>query len=499
MLRVFNDTARYVDQGGGKRRGAIAVYLEPWHADVFEFLELRKNQGAEELRARDLFLSLWVPDLFMRRVEANSTWSLFCPAEAPGLSDAHGAAFEELYLRYETTPGLARRTFPAQELWQAVVDSQIETGTPYVLFKDAVNAKSNQQNLGTIKLQPVRGDLPVPVEVAVCNPASIALPRFVTESGASTTSTAAGRGDQCPHPEQGHRPHFLPGARGAGVQPAAPLIGTGVRGGGRLLPDADAYDEEARALNRDIFETIYYGAPRPARRSPTDGPYETFRGSPASEGRLSFDLWGAEPSGRWDWAALRARVRATGMRNSLLLAPMPTASTSQMLGYNECFEPYTSNIYSRRVLSGEFVCVNQHLVRDLIALGLWTEEMRNRIIAAGGSVQGIDEIPAKLREIYRTVWEIKQRSVIDMAADRGAFIDQSQSMNLFLRAHLRHRHGMLFHAWKRGCKTACTTCAPPRRQRHPVHGRQGGLEASKKADHRAPSCSMEEGCLMCGS
>lgn len=519
MLKVFNDTARYVDQGGGKRRGAIAVYLEPWHADVFEFLDLRKNVGADELRCRDLFLALWVPDLFMQRVQEDGTWCLFCPAEAPGLSNVHGQAFNDLYLKYESTEGLARKVIPAQKLWQAIVDAQIETGTPYVLFKDAVNAKSNQQNLGTIKSSNLCVEIcqyTSPEEIAVCNLASIALPRFVTDAGtfdhqqlfkiAQVVCRNLNKVIDVTY-------YPVPEARNSNMRHRP--IGIGVQG----LADVFClmrmpYDsEEARQLNSDIFETIYFGAlTASADLAEQLGPYETFAGSPASQGKLNFDMWGVQPSDRWDWGALRKRVQTTGMRNSLLLAPMPTASTSQMLGFNECFEPYTSNIYSRRVLSGEFVCINQHLVRDLVALGLWDENMRNRVIAAQGSVQDIEEIPPKMRAIYKTVWEIKQRVLVDMAADRGAFIDQSQSMNLFLR---EPSYGlvtsMLFHAWKRGCKTGIYYLrARPAANAIQFTVDQEALKKKRKLEEQndpskspplkpAAACSMQEGCLMCGS
>ena len=459
MLKVFNDTARYVDQGGGKRKGAFAVYLEPWHDDIFAFLDLRKNHGKEEMRARDLFLALWIPDLFMQRVEEDGDWSLFCPHEAPNLQETYGAAFEELYTRYERE-GRARRTFPARELWNAVLEAQIETGNPYLLYKDACNEKSNQKNLGTIKSSNLCTEIieyTAPDEVAVCNLASIALPRYVTTGTfdfqklyeitkvVTKNLNKVIDGNYYPIPEarysnMRHRPV------GIGVQGLADVF---------MMLRLPFESEEARLLNRDIFETIYFGAVTASNElAKKDGPYETFAGSPMSQGQFQFDLWKAEPTDRWDWDSLRKEVMEHGVRNSLLLAPMPTASTSQILGNNECFEPYTTNIYNRRVLSGEFVVVNKHLMKDLVEQGLWNENLKNKIIAANGSVQQIREIPEELREIYKTVWEIKQRTVIDMAADRGAYICQSQSLNLFIdQPNFGKLTSMHFYAWKKGLKT----------------------------------------------
>lgn len=459
MLRVFNDTARYVDQGGGKRKGAFAIYLEPWHADVFSFLDLRKNHGKEELRARDLFFALWIPDLFMKRVESNEDWSLFCPNEAPGLHETWGEEFERLYTKYEQE-GRARKTVKAQDLWFAVLESQIETGTPYILYKDHANRKSNQQNLGTIKSSNLCTEIieyTSKDEVAVCNLASIALPRFVEnrqfdhQKLYEVTKVATRNLNKIidinfypvPEAERSNRRH----------RP----IGLGVQG----LADAFIkmrfpFDSaEAEKLNREIFETMYYAAmDASCELAEKLGPYETYEGSPVSKGVLQPDMWNVTPSDRWDWAALRERIKKFGIRNSLLLAPMPTASTSQILGNNECFEPYTSNIYTRRVLSGEFTVVNQHLLKDLVELGLWNPTLKNKIIAANGSVQSIDEIPAELKEIYKTVWEIKQRVVIDMAADRGAYICQSQSLNIFIdKPNFAKMTSMHFYAWKRGLKT----------------------------------------------
>lgn len=459
MLRVFNNTARYVDQGGGKRKGSFAIYLEPWHADIFDFLDLRKNNGKEELRTRDLFTALWIPDLFMQRVKENGEWSLFCPNEAPGLSDTHSKAFEELYLKYEAD-GRARKKIKAQELWFAILESQIETGNPYMLYKDACNAKSNQQNLGTIKssnlcteiLEYTSAD-----EVAVCNLASIALPRFVNkgefdfqklfEISYTVTKNLNKIIDRNFYP--------VPEARYSNLRHRP--IGIGVQG----LADAFCLmrmpfeSEEAKKLNREIFETIYYGAMTASKDlAKSLGAYETFAGSPASKGIFQFDMWGVTPGNRWEWDVLREEVMQHGLRNSLLLAPMPTASTSQILGNNECFEPFTSNVYKRGTLSGEFIIVNKYLLKDLVNLGLWNEKMKNKIILNNGSIQQIDEIPQNIKDLYKTVWEIKQKTVIDMAAERGAYICQSQSLNLFIQdPSFGKLTSMHFYAWERGLKT----------------------------------------------
>ncbi|MDX2084997.1 MAG: ribonucleoside-diphosphate reductase subunit alpha [Candidatus Melainabacteria bacterium] len=465
MLRVFNDTARYVDQGGNKRKGAFAVYLEPWHADVFEFLELRKNHGKEELRTRDLFTAMWVPDLFMQRVEEDGDWSLFCPNEAPGLSDCWGEAFETLYTQYEQD-GKARRTIKAQELWFAILESQIETGTPYILYKDACNRKSNQQNLGTIKSSNLCTEIVEYTsadEVAVCNLASIALNRFVSPAH----NTQAARFDfERLHAvakvvtrnlnriidinhyplEEAQRSNFRHRPIGIGVQGLADAF---------ILMGHPFESAEARALNREIFETLYHGALEAScELAEKEGSYETYVGSPASQGQLQYDLWQVTPGMRWDWATLKQKIATHGLRNSLLLAPMPTASTSQILGNNECFEPYTSNIYTRRVLSGEFTVINKHLVRDLIRLNLWNDRLRNKVVAANGSIQHIDEIPDNLKQLYKTVWEIKQRTIVDMAADRGAFICQSQSLNIHMATpNFAKLTSMHFYAWRKGLKT----------------------------------------------
>ncbi|KAI9217005.1 ribonucleoside-diphosphate reductase large chain [Blastocladiella britannica] len=461
MLRVFNNTARYVDQGGNKRPGAFAVYLEPWHADVFDFLDLKKNTGKEETRARDLFFALWICDLFMKRVEANAEWSLFCPAEAPGLADVWGDEFDALYTRYERE-GRARKTIPAQKLWFAILESQVETGTPYMLYKDACNRKSNQQNLGTIRCSNLCTEIveyTAPDEVAVCNLASIALPAFVlSPTEFDFAKLHAVTKVMTRNLNKIIDVNFYPVPEAENSNMRHRPIGLGVQG----LADAFilmrmAFDDDrARTLNRHIFETMYHAALEASCDLAEQlGPYSTYEGSPVSKGVLQFDMWGVTPdSGLWDWAALRSRIAQHGVRNSLLMAPMPTASTSQILGNNECFEPYTSNLYTRRVLAGEFQVVNPHLLRDLVDLGLWTEATRHRIIADNGSVQNLTDLPEDLRRIYRTVWEIPQRGIIDMAADRGAFIDQSQSLNVHIAdPNFGKLTGMHFHGWRSGLKT----------------------------------------------
>jgi ribonucleoside-diphosphate reductase alpha chain len=459
MLRVFNDTARYVDQGGGKRKGSFAIYLEPWHADIFEFLDLRKNQGKEELRARDLFLALWVSDLFMKRVEANENWTLFCPNEAPGLSEVYGEKFEELYTRYEQE-GRGRKSVPARELWGKIIDSQIETGTPYILYKDACNEKSNQKNLGTIKCSNLCTEIieyTAPDEVAVCNLASIALPRFIEEGKFNHQKLFEITYVVTKNLNKIIDRNYYPVIEARNSNMRHRPIGIGVQG----LADTFVllrmpFDSpEAKELNKEIFETIYYAAMTASKDLAKEfGPYETFDGSPVSKGIFQFDMWGVKPSNRWEWDVLKEEVKKYGVRNSLLIAPMPTASTSQILGNNECFEPFTSNVYKRGTLSGEFAIVNKYLLRDLVKLGLWNETMKNKIIAANGSIQDIPEIPQNIKDLYKTVWEISQKVIIDMAADRGAFIDQSQSLNLFMQnpnaAKLTSMH---FYAWKKGLKT----------------------------------------------
>ncbi|HZG00821.1 MAG TPA: ribonucleoside-diphosphate reductase subunit alpha, partial [Chitinophagales bacterium] len=459
MLRVYNDTARYVDQGGGKRKGSFAIYLEPWHADIYDFLNLKKNHGKEEMRARDLFYAMWIPDLFMKRVESNGDWSLFCPHEAPGLADCYGAKFEALYTKYEKE-NKQRKTVKAQDLWLTILESQIETGTPYILYKDACNEKSNQKNLGTIKSSNLCTEIMEYTssdEVAVCNLASLALPRFVIDGKFDfqrlfdvTTVITKNLNriiDYNYYPvEEARRSNMRHRPIGIGVQGLADAF---------ILLRMAFDSEEAAQLNRDIFETIYFASLTASNDlAKRDGHYETFPGSPASKGELQFDMWGVTPSTRWDWASLKESVKTHGIRNSLLLAPMPTASTSQILGNNECFEPYTSNIYSRRTLSGEFTIVNKHLLKDLVRLGLWNNQLKEKIISANGSIQNIAEIPQELKDLYKTVWEIKQKVIIDMAADRGAFIDQSQSLNLFIQAPTTSKlTSMHFYTWKKGLKT----------------------------------------------
>jgi ribonucleoside-diphosphate reductase alpha chain len=460
MLRVFNDTARYVDQGGGKRKGSIAVYLEPWHPDIFEFLDLRKNHGKEEMRARDLFYALWTPDLFMERVEQDADWSLFCPNECADLHDTHGDEFRALYAKYEKA-GKARRTFKARELWDAIIQSQIETGTPYMLYKDAANAKSNQKNLGTIRSSNLCTEIieyTAPDEVAVCNLASIALPKFVQNGVFNhqklfdvtyhATANLNRVIDENFYPvEEARKSNFRHRPIGLGVQGLADTF---------AMLKLPFESESAGKLNKDIFETIYFAACTSSKDlSKIEGPYETYAGSPASQGILQFDMWGATPdSGNWDWTALKAEIKQHGMRNSLLVAPMPTASTSQILGNNECFEAFTSNLYLRRTLSGEFIVVNKHLVRDLIHEGLWNLKLKDKILLNKGSVQGIEEIPEHIAELYKTTWEIKQRIIIDMAAARSPYIDQSQSLNIhMLDATPPKVSSMHFHGWKHGLKT----------------------------------------------
>ncbi|AAS51863.2 ADL057Wp [Eremothecium gossypii ATCC 10895] len=465
MVRVYNNTARYVDQGGNKRPGAFAIYLEPWHSDVFDFIDIRKNHGKEEIRARDLFPALWVPDLFMRRVQENGDWTLFSPSEAPGLSDVWGEEFEELYERY-VREGRGRKTIKAQKLWYAILEAQTETGTPFILYKDACNRKSNQKNLGTIKSSNLCCEIveySSPEETAVCNLASIALPAFIAEAADGKTqwydfdklheiAKVVTRNlnrviDRNYYPVETakrsnmrHRPIAL------GVQGLADAF---------MILRIPFDSPQAKELNSQIFETLYHAACEASMElAIEEGPYESFKGSPASQGILQFDMWNHKPSGMWDWDALKAKIIEHGMRNSLLLAPMPTASTSQILGYNECFEPYTSNMYSRRVLSGEFQIVNPYLLRDLVDLGIWDDSMKSHIISDNGSIQGLPNIPQELKDLYKTVWELSQKTIIDMAADRGAFVDQSQSLNIHIRAPTMGRlTSMHFYGWKKGLKT----------------------------------------------
>ncbi|KAJ6821659.1 ribonucleoside-diphosphate reductase large subunit-like [Iris pallida] len=534
MLRVFNDTARYVDQGGGKRKGAFAVYLEPWHADIFDFLDLRKNHGKEEHRARDLFYALWIPDLFMKRVQDNGEWSLFCPNEAPGLADCWGDEFERLYTKYEKE-GKAKKVVVAQNLWFEVLKSQIETGTPYMLYKDACNRKSNQQNLGTIKSSNLCTEIieyTSPSETAVCNLASIALPRFVREKDVPIES----------HPSKlvgsiGSKNRYFDFDKLAEVTSIVTTnlnkiidvnyypvetarqsnmrhrpIGIGVQGLADtfILLGMPFESPQAQKLNADIFETIYYHALKASSElAVKEGPYETYKGSPVSKGILQPDMWNVAPSSRWDWPALREMIAKHGVRNSLLVAPMPTASTSQILGNNECFEPYTSNIYSRRVLSGEFVVVNKHLLHDLTETGLWSPALKNRIVHENGSVLNVPEVPENLKAIYKTVWEIKQRTVVDMAVDRGCYIDQSQSLNIHMdQPNFGKLTSLHFYAWSKGLKTGMyylRSRAAADAIKFTVDTTMLKNEKSVEEDAEAKMaqlvCSLEnrEECMACGS
>jgi ribonucleoside-diphosphate reductase alpha chain len=521
MLRVFNDTARYVDQGGGKRKGSIAIYLEPWHPDLLDFLNLRKNHGKEEMRARDLFYALWTPDLFMQRVEENADWSFLCPNECPGLQDAYGDEFKALYEKYESE-GLARKTMPAREVWDKVVEAQIETGTPYMLYKDAANQKSNQKNLGTIRSSNLCTEIieyTSKDEVAVCNLASIALPKYVNLESKEfdhqllydVTYHVTGNlnrvidvnyypVEEARNSNMRHRP-----------------IGLGVQG----LADTFAMlgmafeSPEARKLNKEIFETIYYAACASSKDlSKIEGPYSSFAGSPASQGILQFDLWNMnDHSGRWDWDGLKAEIMEHGMRNSLLLAPMPTASTSQILGNNECFEAFTSNLYVRRTLSGEFIVLNKHLVNDLITEGIWSVELKDQILIHKGSIQDIAAIPDHIKEIYKTTWEIKQKSILEMAADRGAYIDQSQSLNIHMvDANPAKVSSMHFYGWKLGLKTGMYylrtkaaadaiqfTVEAKSKDDQTVNGLANRADEISSMDAIACSLDSPDDCLSCGS
>jgi ribonucleoside-diphosphate reductase alpha chain len=520
MLRVFNDTARYVDQGGGKRKGSFAIYIEPWHSDIFDFLELRKNHGKEEQRARDLFYALWTPDLFMKRVEENGDWTLMCPNECPGLADSWGPEFEALYTKYEAE-GKGRKTIKAQDLWFKVLESQMETGTPYMLFKDAANGKSNQQNLGTIRSSNLCTEIieyTSPDEVAVCNLASIAIPKFVKEDRTfdhDKLFEVTYRVTRNLNRVIDRNYYPIPEARNSNMRHRP--IGLGVQGlaDAFILMRLPFDSDEARQLNKDVFETIYYAACTASKDlAKEESAYETFEGSPASKGKLQFDLWGVKPSDRWEWDILKDEIKEHGMRNSLLMAPMPTASTAQILGNNECFEPYTSNIYTRRTLSGEFIVVNKHLLRDLTKLGLWDDDMKNRLIAANGSVQNISEIPENLKVLYRTAWEISQKSILEMAADRGAYICQSQSLNIFMEnVNNSKLTSMHFYAWKKGLKTGMyylrTKAATDaikftvdKKYKEQPQGEQAAVAANPDEmtyEQQVQACSIENGpdCEMC--
>jgi len=462
MLRVFNDTARYVDQGGGKRKGSFAIYVEPWHADIFDFLDLKKNHGKEEMRARDLFYAMWTPDLFMKRVEEDAQWTLMCPNECPGLYDNYGDAFEKLYLQYEKE-GKGRRTIKARELWEKILESQIETGTPYMLYKDSANRKSNQKNLGTIRSSNLCTEIleyTSEDEVAVCNLASIALPMFVKDGAFDHQALfdVTKRVTKNLNRVIDRNYYPIPEAENSNMRHRP--IGLGVQGlaDAFILLRLPFTSEKAKQLNQDIFETLYFAAVTASvEEAEKDGPYKTYKGSPMSKGEFQHNMWGInddELSGRWDWESLRKQVKKQGVRNSLLVAPMPTASTSQILGNNECFEPYTSNIYTRRVLSGEFIVVNKHLLEDLVKLGLWNEDLKQELMRNNGSIQNIEGIPDDLKELYRTVWEMSMKDIIDMSRHRGYFIDQSQSLNLFMEgATMAKLTSMHFYAWKSGLKT----------------------------------------------
>ncbi len=510
MLRNFDMTARYVDQGGGKRKGSFAIYIEPWHSDIFEFLQLKKNHGKEELRARDLFYAMWIPDLFMKRVEANEDWSLFSPDEAKNLHETYGEEFEKLYEKYEKE-GKARKTVKAQDLWFEILEAQIETGNPYILYKDAANKKSNQKNLGTIKSSNLCTEIieyTAPDEVAVCNLASIALNKFVkddltydhqklyeitkviTKNLNKVIDVNYYPVKEARNSNMRHRP-----------------IGIGVQGlADTFILMRHSFDSpEAKQLNAEIFETIYFAAMESSMEiAQKEGPYKTYEGSPVSKGIFQFDMWGVVPSSkRWDWTKLKREVKKHGVRNSLLLAPMPTASTSQILGNNECFEPYTSNIYTRRVLSGEFIVVNKHLLKDLIKLKLWDENMKDTLMAANGSIQDIKEIPDDIKLLYRTVWEVSQKSIIDMAADRGAYICQSQSMNIHMQdANFGKLTSMHFHAWKKGLKTGLyylRTKAAADAIKFTIVKDEKAID--KEQEQAAMQCSIDnqDDCEMCGS
>jgi ribonucleoside-diphosphate reductase alpha chain len=504
MLRVFNDTARYVNQGS-KRKGAFAIYLEPWHADIEDWLELKKNHGKEELRCRDLFYGLWIPDLFMKRVETDDLWSLMCPNECPGLYDNWGEKFDELYLKYEKE-GKARKTIKAQDLWFQIVNSQIETGLPYMCYKDAVNRKSNQQNLGTIRSSNLCTEIneyTSSEEISVCNLGSIALPMFVEENKFNHQKlydiTYHIIGNLNKVIDVNYYP--VPESKNSNLKHRP--VGLGCQG----LADAFImlrlpFDSlEAKKLNKEIFETMYFaGASASCDLAKIDGPYSSFKGSPASKGILCNDMWNVKDSGRWDFNKLREDIVKHGLRNSLLIAPMPTATTSQILGNNECFEPFTTNIYSRRVLAGEFTIINKHLVKDLLKIGKWNTQIKDKIISQGGSVQGIKEIPEDLQFLYRTAWELKMKDLIDMSADRGAFVDQSQSFNVFMEIPTKAKvTSMHFYGWKSGLKTGMYYL----RTRPAVNAIQFTIDQEQITKNESKEeefvCNNDDGCISCGS
>ncbi len=520
MLKVYNDTARYVDQGGGKRKGSFAIYMEPWHADVFDFLDLRKNTGAEEKRARDLFYAMWIPDLFMKRVEENGDWTLMCPNECPHLFDTYGDEFEKLYTGYEKV-GKGRKTIKARELWEKILEAQIETGNPYMLYKDAANRKSNQKNLGTIRSSNLCTEImeyTAKDEVAVCNLASIAIPMFVEENKEGEkffnhqklykvtkkiTRNLDTVIDRNYYPvKEAENSNFRHRPIGLGIQGLADTF---------IMLRMPFTSDEAKKLNEEIFETIYFAAVTSSMEiAKAKEPYSTYEGSPMSKGEFQFNMWGVSEddlSGRWDWKALRKKVLENGVRNSLLVAPMPTASTSQILGNNEAFEPYTSNIYTRRVLSGEYIVVNKHLLEDLVELGLWSNEMKENIMRANGSIQHIDVIPQELKDLYKTVWEMSMKDIIDMSRQRGYFIDQSQSLNLFMQdANYSKLTSMHFYAWKSGLKTGMYYL----RTKSAVNAIQFTVSKEKKAEETPlspeelkamliASQNNPDDCEMCGS
>lgn len=511
MLKVFNDTARYVDQGGGKRKGAFAMYISPWHADIFDFLDLKKNHGKEEMRARDLFYAMWISDLFMQRVKEDAEWSLFCPNECPGLDEAYGEKFNKLYTKYESE-GKARKTIKAQELWFAILESQIETGTPYILYKDACNEKSNQKNLGTIKSSNLCTEIleyTSPDEVAVCNLASISLPKFIENGVFNFEKLHDVTRVITRNLNKIIDINYYPVKEAENSNFRHRPIGIGVQG----LADAfimlrQPFDSPgAKQLNKDIFETIYHAAILESNvLAQKDGAYQTFKGSPASEGILQFDMWDVTPSDRYDWKALKKEVKSTGLRNSLLLAPMPTASTSQILGNNECIEPYTSNMYTRRTLSGEYIIVNKHLLKDLIAQNLWDEDMKERLMASNGSIQDFPDVPQDLKDLYKTVWEISQKAIIDLAADRGAYVCQSQSLNLFVaNPNFGKLTSMHFYAWQKGLKTGMyylrskAAVDPIKFTLSDKHQKKYTSKEQEAEIAEGEVCTMEDGCLMCGS
>lgn len=510
MLRVFNDTARYVDQGGGKRKGSFAIYVEPWHADIMDFLDLKKNHGKEEQRARDLFYAMWTPDLFMKRVKENGDWTLMCPNECPGLSDAYGPEFEALYMRYEAE-GKGRKTIKAQDLWFKILESQIETGTPYMLYKDAANQKSNQKNLGTIKSSNLCTEIieyTAPDEIAVCNLASLALPKYVEDGVFNHNKLFEVTYQATINLNRIIDNNYYPVEEARNSNMRHRPIGLGVQG------LADAYilmrypfdSPEAAQLNKDVFETIYYAAMTASKDlAKVEGPYQTWKGSPISEGIFQFDMWDVQPSSRWEWDVLREEVKTHGVRNSLLLAPMPTASTAQILGNNECFEPYTSNVYTRRVLSGEYIIVNKHLLKDLVKAGLWNMDMRQKLMVSNGSIQNINEIPQDLKDLYKTAWEISQKVIIEQAADRGAFICQSQSLNIFMEnANFGKLTSMHFYGWEKGLKTGMyylRTKAATDAIKFTVDKAAvaESIQISEEESMAAIVCSLDdpEGCEMC--